>query len=52
MSSGLIPIYSDVVSDYRTKIAKENPYVISFKSKEECIREIMRFESTQIIRKT
>ena len=49
MSSGLIPIYSDVVSDYRTKIAKENPYVISFKSKEECIREIMRFESTQII---
>ena len=49
MSSGLIPVYSDVVSDYRTKIAKENPYVISFKSREECIREITRFESTQII---
>lgn len=48
MSSGLIPVYSDVIYDYRTRIARDNPFVISFNSKKECIDKIQFMESEEL----
>lgn len=44
MGAGIIPVYSDVVHDYRTHITAKNPYVIAFNDDDECIRRIETLE--------
>lgn len=48
MGAGIIPVYSDVVHDYRTRITAKNPYVIAFNDDDECIRRIELMEQSAV----
>ena len=48
MGAGIIPVYSDVVSDYKKNITGKSPYLISFSSREECIEKIVKLEMQTI----
>jgi len=48
MGAGIIPVYSDVILDYKDAISKKNPMVIPFNSDDECISKIIETESKNI----
>lgn len=49
MAAGIIPIFSDVVEDYRDNITKLNPYVISKSDNQALVDAVIRFEKTAIV---
>lgn len=46
MAAGLIPVYSDVVGDYKKTI--DTPYAVPFISDDECIEKILKIENSEI----
>ena len=48
MGAGIIPVYSDVVRDYKKHITGNSPYLVSFSSKEECIDKLLNLETQTI----
>lgn len=48
MAAGLIPIYTDVIEDYRVHISQNNPFVISGLSKADLTTSILDFEKLKI----
>ena len=49
MAAGIIPIFSDVVEDYRDNITKLNPFVISKSDNQALVDAVIRFEKTAIV---
>lgn len=48
MGAGIIPVYSDVVKDYKEHITSKTPYIIAFNDFDECISKIKEMEKRQI----
>lgn len=48
MAAGIIPIFSDVIDDYRCNIIEQNPFVISEKNDKALVDAIIEFEKLSI----
>lgn len=46
MGAGIIPVYSDVVLDYKQNITSKTPYVVAFTNFDDCVTKIKAIESS------